>query len=68
MSNLEGGLSKLVELKRITDGGPGAKPPAAWQIFVIIFWKKSCFNAIGSHFLHVQSHLKELDFYHLKAM
>ena len=30
------------------------------EVFVI-FRKKSYFNAIGSHFARVQSHLKELD-------
>ena len=29
MSNLRDVLGKLVELKRITDGGLGAEPPAA---------------------------------------
>ena len=42
-------VSKLVWLKRITDGGFGAKPPAAGEFFVI-FWKNSYFNANGSHF------------------
>ena len=46
--------------------GHGAKPTDA-ERFLVIFWKKSCFNAIGSHFALVQSHLKELDFQHLKA-
>ena len=40
--------------------GLGAKPPAVGRFFVI-FWKKSCFNAIESHFAGVQSHLKALD-------
>ena len=58
-------------LNRITDGGLGAEPPAAtgvwrqtpyrWAIFVR-FWKKSYFNPIGSHFVRVHSHLKELNF------
>ena len=39
----------------------GAKLPAVGQFFVI-FWKKSCFNAIESHFASVQSQLKALDF------
>ena len=37
------------------------EPPTAGQFFVI-FEIKSYFNAIGSHFAHVQSHLKELEF------
>ena len=40
MSKLRDAVSKLVLLKRITDGGLGAKPPAAKQLFVI-FWKKN---------------------------
>ena len=32
-------MSKLTCLKRITDGGLGAEPPATEQFFVI-FWKK----------------------------
>ena len=42
-------LSKEVYVlwfKRIIDGGVGAKPPAAGRFFVV-FWKKSCFNAIN---------------------
>ena len=39
-------------------GGLGAKPPAVGQFF----GKKSYFNAIGSHFASVQSHLKALNF------
>ena len=54
-------LSKLVELKRITDGGLAAEHPAAGQFFVI-FCKKSYFNAIESHFARVQCHLNKLDF------
>ena len=44
----------------------GAKPPADGRFFVI-FGKKNYFNAIESHFASVQSHLKALDFWHLKA-
>ena len=78
-SNFENVLKKLVQLKGITDGdlgaGPpavggfgdlGAKPPAVRRLFVS-FWKKSYFNAIESHFASVQSHLKALDFWHLKG-
>ena len=61
MSNLRDVLSKVIQLKQITDGGLGAEPPAAERFFVI-FWKKSYFNAIESHFPRVQSHLKVLDF------
>ena len=60
-------------LKRITDrdlgagpsasGGFGGPAPSRWAIF----WKKSYFNAIGSHFARVQSRLKALDFRHLTA-
>ena len=42
-------------------GGLGAKLPEVGQFFVI-FWKKSYFNAIGTHLASVQSHLKALDF------
>ena len=43
------------------NGGLEAKPVAAEQFFVV-FWKKSCFNTIKSHFARIQSHLKVLDF------
>ena len=39
MSKLRDMMSNLVSLKRITEGGVGAKPPTAVQLFVI-FWKK----------------------------
>ena len=61
MSELGKVLSKLAQVKRITNGALGAKPPAAWR-FVVIFGKKTYFNAVGSHFARVQNHLKELDF------
>ena len=48
-------------LKRITGGDVGMKPPVARRFFGI-FFKKSYFNAFGSHFAHVQNHLKELDY------
>ena len=35
-------LSKLVQLKRITDVGMRAEPPAAGRFFVI-FWNKKLF-------------------------
>ena len=40
-------LSKVVQLKRNINGGLGAKS-------LVNFWKKSYFNAIGSHFSGVQ--------------
>ena len=80
ISNFGYVLRKLVYLKCITDGdlgagspaaggfgGSGAKPPAVGRFFVIFLGKKSYFNAIRSHFASVQSHLKALDFRHLKA-
>ena len=33
----------------------------------VSFWKRSYFNPIGSHSARARSHLKELDFYDLKA-
>ena len=48
-------------LKCITDGNLGPKPQLLGNFFAI-FWKKSYFNAFGSHFACVQNHLKELDF------
>ena len=56
--------------------GQSPQPPEAivvWgeapsrRAFFCSFLKKSCFNAIGSHFARIQSHLKILDFEHLKA-
>ena len=52
--------------KRITDGDLETKPPVAGRFFEI-FLKKGYFNAFGSHFERVQNHLKEVDYYHLKA-
>ena len=61
-------------LKRITDGGLGAEPPAAGSYgglgakppaarqFCKCLEKKSYLNPIGLHFARVQSHFKELDF------
>ena len=48
-------------LKRITDGGLGPKPQLLGNFFAL-FWKKSYFNAIRSHFACIQNHLKKLDF------
>ena len=69
-----GDKSKLTLLKPLTGWGlgtelpaaggyrgVGAKPPAAGQVFVIL-WKKNYFNATGLHFAHFQSRLKELNF------
>ena len=73
MSSLGDVLSKLVYSNVSQTGvwgrspqppeamGPGGKAPSRWAIFVS-FWKKIYFNATGSHFARVHSHLKELDF------
>ena len=47
---------------RISGYAPGSecKAPSHW-VFFCNFLKKSYFDAIGSHFAHVQSNLKELD-------
>ena len=70
MSNLGDVLSKLVKLVYSnvsqTRVDVGAKHPAAGR-FLYVFGKKSYFNAIGSHFAHVHTHLNELDFQYLKA-
>ena len=58
--------SKLVKLKRTTDGGLGAEPPAAGQFFITI-WKKKLSNAFKSHFARVHSHSKKQDFQHLNT-
>ena len=64
ISNFEDVWRKLEWLKRITDGGVGAGPPAArdfssrWAIFFNFFGKNIYFNAVESHFARVQSHLK----------
>ena len=72
-------LNKTVQLKYITDGGLGAKPPAAggygvlrakplrWEIFCNFLEKKLFYCLIGSQFARVQSRLIELKLYHLKA-
>ena len=39
-----------MQLKRLTEGGLGAKPPATGRIFVIFLKNKSYFVIIGSHF------------------
>ena len=48
-------------------GGLGSKPPAAGRFFVIFWKKKLSVNTIGSQFARIQSHLKVLYFWHLKA-
>ena len=47
---------------RISGYAPGSEceAPSHW-VFFCNFLKKSYFDAIGSHFAHVQSNLKELD-------
>ena len=40
----------------------GAKPPAAGRFLVVLKKKRTYFNAIGSQFARVQSHLTQLDF------
>ena len=47
-------------LIHITDGGLGPQPQLLCNFFCN-FWKKSYFNAPGSHFACVQNHLKELE-------
>ena len=49
---LEGVCKQTSLLKRITDGGLGPKPQLLGNVFAI-FWKKSYFNVIGSHFVWV---------------
>ena len=75
ISNFGDVLRKVVYLKRCTDGGLGAEPPAVrgfgglgakptavGRFFASFFGKNSYFNAIESHFARVQSHLKALNF------
>ena len=78
ISNFGDRLRKVVYLKRSTDGGLGAEPPAARGFgglgakppavgrFFLFFGKKSYFNAIESHFARFQSYLKALNFWNLK--
>ena len=58
MSKLGDELSKLVLLKRITDGAWGRSP----QKLSDFLKKTSYHNAIGIHFARVLSYLKELNF------
>ena len=70
MSIVEDVVRKLTLLKRLTGWGLGAEPQppeAMGASFCNFLEKKSDFNATVLHFASVQSHLKELDFYHLKA-
>ena len=70
-------MSKLVELKRITDGGLEAKPlaaggyegetPSRWAIYLKFFEKIALLMLFGLHFTRCQSHLKEQNFLDLKA-
>ena len=60
MSELGDALSKLVELKRTTDGGLWAAPSR--RTIYCNSWKRCNFNAIGLPFARVQNHLNELDF------
>ena len=73
ISNFENVLRKLVSLKGITDGDlrvwwSGGEAPRRWATFCNFFGKKSYFNTIESHLASGQSHLKALDFIHLKAI
>ena len=52
MSELGDALSKLVQLKRITDGRLGAEPSAAGRFFVI-FLEKIAILMLLNHILHV---------------
>ena len=73
-SNLGDVLSKLVYSNVSQTGvwGRSPQPPMAMGVwgqspqplgdFCKFLEKKSYFNPFGSHFAHVQSHLKELDF------
>ena len=62
-------MSKLVQLKRVTDGTwwrtlwkSEGEAPSRWAIF-IIFWKQMAYLIpFGSHFARFQSHLKEQNF------
>ena len=65
MSELGDALSKLVQLKRITDGGLGAEPPAAGGYeglrakplvggqFFVIFLEKMVILMLLNHILNV---------------
>ena len=66
-------MSKLVQPKRVTDGGAeplaaesygslGAKHPAAERFFVSVWEKMAILMPFGSHFVRFQSHLKEQNF------
>ena len=61
-------MSKLVQLKRITDGGLEAKIPAAkgygyLRAIICDFLEKIALSmSFGLHFARFQSHLKEQNF------
>ena len=63
MSNLGDMLSKLVysNVSQTVVFQLGQSPQPLGD-FCKFLEKKSYFNPFGSHFAHVQSHLKELDF------
>ena len=42
--------------------GIWGRSPKSLGNFLEFFWKKSYFNAFGSHFARVQNHLKEADY------
>ena len=55
-------VSKLVQLKHVTEGAWGRSPQAAGGFFVI-FWKKmAILMRFESHFARFQSHLKQQNF------
>ena len=63
-SNLETSVSRLnLGNSNVSQTGCGAKPLEVGQFF----GKTSYFNNIGSHSVSIQSHLKQLDFQHLKV-
>ena len=67
-------MSKLLQLKRVTDGAWGWSPqppeamgvwgeaPSRWAIFCNFLEKNGYFNAIWITFRTFQSHLKEQNF------
>ena len=75
ISKLGDVVSKLVQLKRITDGGLEAKPPAAvgygglrakppvaGQFFCDFLKKIALLMPFGLHFTRFQSHLQQQNF------
>ena len=55
-------MSKLVQLKRITDRGLKAKTPVAGRLFVIFLEKIALLLPFELHFARFQSHLNEKNF------